>query len=87
MNFVSGPGRETMAPIMHAGPDLFAFIGGSKAADTLLHEHPAPHRLKVFLSLEGKNLGIVTHDADIDVAVVSSKDYKSRGTSDLMTVQ
>jgi len=51
--------------------DIFAFIGGHKAADVLIKEHPSPHRLKVWLSLEGKNLGIVTHDADIDVAVVS----------------
>lgn len=72
MNFVSGPGRVTMAPVMRAGGtgvDIFAFIGGSKAADLLLREHPAPHRLKVCLSLEGKNLGIVTHDADVDLAV------------------
>jgi hypothetical protein len=31
--------------------------------------HPHPHRLKVFLQLEGKNLGIVLPDADLDVAV------------------
>jgi glyceraldehyde-3-phosphate dehydrogenase (NADP+) len=61
-----------MGPIMEAGVDAFAFIGGSKAADTLLHSHPAPHRLKVFLSLEGKNLGIVTADAEINNAAVSS---------------
>jgi glyceraldehyde-3-phosphate dehydrogenase (NADP+) len=69
MNFVSGSGKVTMGPIMRAGIDIFAFIGGSKTADILLKEHPAPHRLKVWLSLEGKNLGIVTADADIDNAV------------------
>jgi glyceraldehyde-3-phosphate dehydrogenase (NADP+) len=69
MNFVSGAGRETMGPVIKTGVDAFAFIGGSKAADLILREHPRPHRLKSFLSLEGKNLGIVTHDADIDVAV------------------
>eukprot|EP01038_Epipyxis_sp_PR26KG_P005593 gene5593-7721_t len=68
VNFVSGSGRLTMSPIMENGVDLFAFIGGSKAADALLNAHPALHRLKVFLSLEGKNLGIITHDADIEVA-------------------
>jgi glyceraldehyde-3-phosphate dehydrogenase (NADP+) len=51
-----------------SGVDIFAFIGGSKAADLLIREHPAPHRLKVWLSLEGKNLGIVLPDADLDVA-------------------
>jgi len=69
MNFVSGNGRDTMGPAMKSGVDILAFIGGSKAADILLREHPAPHRLKVWLSLEGKNLGIVTHDADIANAV------------------
>ena len=47
MNFVSGQGRVTMSPVMKTGVDIFAFIGGSKAADTLIREHPAPHRLKV----------------------------------------
>lgn len=69
MNFISGSGRETMTPIMQAGVDMFAFIGGSRTADATLKAHPEPHRLKFFLSLEGKNLGIVTDDADIDVAV------------------
>lgn len=69
VNFISGAGRVTMSPIMESGVvDVFAFIGGSKAADTVLKSHPNPHRLKVFLSLEGKNLGIVTPDADIDIA-------------------
>lgn len=68
VNFVSGPGRTTMAPIMRSGVDVFSFIGGSKAANILLKEHPAPHRLKVWLSLEGKNLAIVADDADLDVA-------------------
>mmetsp|Transcript_30384 Transcript_30384/g.43523 ORF Transcript_30384/g.43523 Transcript_30384/m.43523 type:complete len:526 (-) Transcript_30384:134-1711(-) len=69
MNFVSGQGRVTMGPVMKTGVDLFAFIGGSNSADTLLKEHPAPHRLKVWLSLEGKNLAIIAPDADVDVAV------------------
>jgi glyceraldehyde-3-phosphate dehydrogenase (NADP+) len=69
VNFVSGAGRLTMGPIMRRAPDLLAFIGGSRAADALLKEHPFPHRLRIFLSLEGKNLGIVTEDASIAVAV------------------
>jgi len=68
VNFISGEGRTTMGPVMESGPDIFSFIGGSKAADVLLATHPHPHRLRVFLSLEGKNLGIVTGDADVDVA-------------------
>lgn len=69
VNFVTGSGRVTMGPIMRTGlVDIFAFIGGSRAADALLKEHPAPHRVKVFLSLEGKNLGIVMPDCDLDRA-------------------
>ena len=42
-----GAGRTTMPPIMASGKvDIFAFIGGSKAADALLKIHPEPHRLK-----------------------------------------
>lgn len=48
--------------------DILAFIGGSKAADALIKSHPNPHKLKVFLQLEGKNLGIVLPDADLDLA-------------------
>lgn len=70
MNFVSGSGRELLSPLMNTGDiDALAFIGGSKAADTVIKAHPNPHRLKVFLQLEGKNLGIVLPDANIDNAV------------------
>jgi glyceraldehyde-3-phosphate dehydrogenase (NADP+) len=70
MNFVSGSGRKTMPPIMRTGDiDILAFIGGSNTADLLIKEHPYPHRLKIFLQLEGKNLGIVFPDADLNVAV------------------
>ena len=69
LNFVSGSGRATMAPMMRTGDiDVLAFIGGSKAADAIIKEHPHPHRLKIFLQLEGKNPGVVLSDADLDVA-------------------
>ena len=69
INFVSGSGRATMGPIMESGlVDVLGFIGGTKGADALIKAHPAPHRLKVFAQLEGKNLGIVLPDADLDVA-------------------
>jgi glyceraldehyde-3-phosphate dehydrogenase (NADP+) len=42
--------------------DGLAFIGGSNAADTLIKDHPHPHRLKVFLQLEAKNMGIFLED-------------------------
>ena len=49
--------------------DCLGFIGGSKGADALIKQHPQPHRLKVFSQLEGKNLGVVFPDADLDAAV------------------
>lgn len=49
--------------------DILAFIGGSSAADQIIKAHPHPHRLKVFLQLEGKNMGIVLPDANLQTAV------------------
>jgi glyceraldehyde-3-phosphate dehydrogenase (NADP+) len=70
VNFVSGSGRETLPSVMQGGlVDCLGFIGGSKGADALIKQHPHPHRLKVFSQLEGKNLGIVFADADLDEAV------------------
>ena len=69
LNFVSGSGRKTCPPIMRSGMvDMLGFIGGSKAADALIADHPHPHRLKVFSQLEGKNIAVVLPDADLDVA-------------------
>ena len=63
MNFVSGRGRETMPTLMETGKiDSLAFIGGSAAADDLIRQHPYPHRLKVFLQLEAKNMAIFLPD-------------------------
>lgn len=48
-----------MPPLMASGAiDGLAFIGGSNAADSLIKDHPHPHRLKVFLQLEAKNMGV-----------------------------
>lgn len=70
VNFISGAGRTTMPPIMASGKvDIFAFIGGSTAADALLKQHPAPHRLKPCLSLDAKNLCVVMGDVDIAATV------------------
>jgi glyceraldehyde-3-phosphate dehydrogenase (NADP+) len=63
IHFVAGSGRATMPPIMETGfVDALAFIGSSKAADDLIRSSPHPHRLKSFLQLEAKNLGIVLRD-------------------------
>ena len=56
-----------MSPLMSTGDvDVLAFIGGAKAADAIIKAHPHPHRLKLFLQLESKNLATVLPDADID---------------------
>jgi len=70
VNFVSGAGRATMPPIMKTGKvDIFAFIGGSTAADALLKQHPKPHKLKASLALDAKNLCVIAADADLDSTV------------------
>jgi glyceraldehyde-3-phosphate dehydrogenase (NADP+) len=52
-----------MPPLMESGKiDSLAFIGSSTAADRLIKAHPYPHRLKIFLQLEGKNMGIYMRD-------------------------
>lgn len=69
INFVTGAGRKTMGPIMATGlVDCLGFIGGAKATDALIKQHPQPHRLKVFSQLEGKNIAMVLADADLEVA-------------------
>mmetsp|Transcript_9950 Transcript_9950/g.9634 ORF Transcript_9950/g.9634 Transcript_9950/m.9634 type:complete len:617 (-) Transcript_9950:164-2014(-) len=63
VNFISGGGRVTMPPLMETGHvDALAFIGSSRAADNLIKSHPNPHRLKLFLQLEAKNMGIFLPD-------------------------
>jgi len=63
LHFVSGRGRDTMPVLMQTGTiDSLAFIGGSSAADSLIQHHPHPHRLKIFLQLEAKNMGIFLPD-------------------------
>lgn len=70
VNIISGAGRVTMPAIMNTGKiDVFAFIGTSKAADSIQKAHPKPHRLRVCLGLEAKNPAIILPDADLDVAV------------------
>jgi glyceraldehyde-3-phosphate dehydrogenase (NADP+) len=73
MNFISGSGRSTMPVLMKTGNiDGLAFIGGSNAADKLIHDHPHPHRLKVFLQLEAKNMAIILDDVFTDPALLEN---------------
>jgi len=46
-----------------------AFIGSSRVADLLKHQHPRPHRLRCILGLDAKNPALIMPDADIDLAV------------------
>ncbi len=53
----------TLPKLMESGDiDGLAFIGGTVAADKLIKAHPEPHRLKIFLQLEAKNMAIVLKD-------------------------
>ena len=70
INTVYGEGQKVIGPLMKSGRiDVLAFIGSSRVADTLKHQHPKPHRLRCILGLEAKNAAIVLQDADIDNAV------------------
>jgi glyceraldehyde-3-phosphate dehydrogenase (NADP+) len=69
VNTVYGEGRRVAGPMMASGAvDCLAFIGSSRAADVLKHEHPKPHRCRCVLGLDAKNAGIVLDDADLDLA-------------------
>lgn len=70
INAVYGQGQKIIGPIMQSGRiDALAFIGSSRVADILKHQHPKPHRLRCILGLEAKNAAIVLKDADLDNAV------------------
>jgi glyceraldehyde-3-phosphate dehydrogenase (NADP+) len=70
VNTVYGQGQKVVGPLMKSGKvDVLAFIGSSRVADTLKHQHPKPHRLRCVLGLEAKNAGIILPDADLDLAV------------------
>lgn len=70
VNTVYGRGTKVAGPIVESGKiDCLAFIGTSKAADILKHQHPKPHRLRCILGLEAKNPAIVLEDADLELAI------------------
>jgi glyceraldehyde-3-phosphate dehydrogenase (NADP+) len=70
INIIYGEGRKIATPLMGSGQvDLLAFIGTSRAADTLQKAHPRPHRLRSVLGLEAKNPAIILPDADLELAV------------------
>jgi glyceraldehyde-3-phosphate dehydrogenase (NADP+) len=60
VNFISGAGRKVIPGLMTSGKiDGLALVGSAKTADGLIRKHPHPHRLKTFLQLGAKNVGIV----------------------------
>lgn len=70
INTVYGDGQQVVGPLMRSGQiNVLAFIGTSRVADILKHQHPKPHRLRCVLGLEAKNPAIILPDADIDLAV------------------
>jgi glyceraldehyde-3-phosphate dehydrogenase (NADP+) len=70
VNTVYGDGPTVIEPLMRSGQvDCLAFIGSSKVADVLKHQHPLPHRMRSALGLGAKNVGIILPDADLDMTV------------------
>lgn len=70
VNIIYGDGKVVVTPLMISGKvDVLAFIGTSKVANILKHQHPYPNRLRSVLGLDAKNPCIVMGDADIDLAV------------------
>ncbi|MBN1550212.1 NADP-dependent glyceraldehyde-3-phosphate dehydrogenase [bacterium] len=70
VNTVYGEGQKVITPLMTSGRiDVLAFIGSSRVANLLKHQHPKSNRLRCVLGLEAKNAAIVMKDADLDHAV------------------
>jgi glyceraldehyde-3-phosphate dehydrogenase (NADP+) len=70
VNTLYGEGQRVITPLMASGGiDVLAFIGTSRVADILKHQHPRPHRLRCVLGLDAKNPAIVLPDADLGNAV------------------
>ncbi|MBR8831807.1 MAG: NADP-dependent glyceraldehyde-3-phosphate dehydrogenase [Chlorogloea purpurea SAG 13.99] len=70
VNTVYGSGRTVTPPLMMSGQvDALAFIGSSRAANSLEKQHPQPHRLRLILGLEAKNPGVILPSADLELSV------------------
>ena len=70
VNYLSGFGAEIIGPLMKSGKiNSLAFIGSSRVADILKHQHPQPHRMRCILGLDAKNPALILPDADLDLAV------------------
>lgn len=70
VNTVYGSGRVVTPPLMRSGKiDVLAFIGSSRAANSLEKQHPQLNRLRTIYGLEAKNPAIILPDADLDLTV------------------
>lgn len=70
INTVYGSGRTVTPPLMASGDiNALAFIGSSRAANSLEKQHPKPNRLRTILGMEAKNPAIILPDADLALAV------------------
>ena len=70
VNMLFGESSEVLPALMRSGRvDVFAFIGTSRVADSLIAQHPYPHRLHCILGLEAKNAAIVLPDAPLELTV------------------
>jgi glyceraldehyde-3-phosphate dehydrogenase (NADP+) len=70
VNIIYGSGRTVTPPLMASGlVDAFAFIGSSRAANSLEKQHPKLNRLRTIYGLEAKNPAIILPDADLNLTV------------------
>jgi glyceraldehyde-3-phosphate dehydrogenase (NADP+) len=70
VNTVYGRGANTVPALMKSGKvNVLTLIGSSKVANELKKMHPKVNRLRAILSLDAKNVAIVTKNADLKLAV------------------
>ena len=70
VQFISGESNDLVDTIMQSGDvNMLAFSGCAYQADRIIKNHPHPHRLKLYLQLERKNIAIVLSNADLEHAV------------------
>ncbi|HWP97684.1 MAG TPA: aldehyde dehydrogenase family protein [Syntrophomonadaceae bacterium] len=70
INVINGNGAETIGPIMESGSiSILGFIGSSRVANLLIHQHPRNNRLRTILGLEAKNAAYILPDANLDLAI------------------
>jgi glyceraldehyde-3-phosphate dehydrogenase (NADP+) len=70
VNTVYGSGRAVTPPLMASGElSALAFIGSSRATNSLEKQHPKLNRLRTIYGLEAKNPAIILPDADLNLAV------------------